>query len=66
MTVMGKKQLGELYYGEKDFTTLLSDGSIEAAFKTRLAGHSDSKSWIPEMDTADVAFKVTGLLIIVC
>lgn len=51
--------------GKKDHTALLSDGSFEVAFKTRLEGHVDSKSWILEMGTADVALKITGLLIAV-
>lgn len=65
MTVMGKEQLDELSCVKKGCTALPSAGSLEAAFKTRLAGHADSKSWIPEMGIADVALKITGLLIIV-
>ena len=65
MTVMGKEQLDEPFCGKKIRTALPSDGSFEAAFKKRFAGHAGSKSWIPEMGTADVALKITGLLIIV-
>lgn len=49
VTVMRKEQIHELSCGEKVCTNFPPDSSPGAAFKMRLAGNTDKKSWILEM-----------------